>query len=66
MVILTERRREVNKSKVFGIVLLTVICTSGLSAAEKFEFELTDVYGRVVSSQDYKGVPIFLEFGSCW
>jgi cytochrome oxidase Cu insertion factor (SCO1/SenC/PrrC family) len=51
---------------IFGIVLLAAICTSGLSAAEKFEFELTDVYGRVISSQDYKGVPIFLEFGSCW
>ena len=55
-----------NNSKAFGIVLLAVICTSGLSADEKFEFELADVYGRVVSSQDYKGVPIFLEFGSCW
>ena len=55
-----------DKSKFFGIVLVAAICTSGLSADDKFEFELTDVYGRVVSSQDYKGVPIFLEFGSCW
>lgn len=66
MVTLTERRRIMNNSKAFGIVLLAAICTSGLSADEKFAFELTDVYGRVVSSQDYKGVPIFLEFGSCW
>ena len=53
-------------SKIFTTILFAAICTSGLSTDEKFEFELTDVYGRVVSSQDYKGVPIFLEFGSCW
>lgn len=34
--------------------------------AEKFEFSLMDSYGRLVCSQDYKGVPIFLEFGACW
>jgi cytochrome oxidase Cu insertion factor (SCO1/SenC/PrrC family) len=34
--------------------------------AEKLEFSLIDSYGRQVSSQDYKGVPIFLEFGACW
>lgn len=34
--------------------------------AEKLEFSLMDSYGREVSSQDYKGVPIFLEFGACW
>ena len=34
--------------------------------AEKFEFSLIDSYGREVSSQDYEGVPIFLEFGACW
>ena len=33
---------------------------------EKLEFSLMDSYGREVSSQDYKGVPIFLEFGACW
>jgi len=32
----------------------------------KLEFSLMDSYGRQVSSQDYKGVPIFLEFGACW
>jgi len=32
----------------------------------KLEFSLMDSYGREVSSQDYKGVPIFLEFGACW
>ena len=34
--------------------------------AEQIEFSLMDSYGREVSSQDYKGVPIFLEFGACW
>ncbi len=33
---------------------------------EKLEFSLMDSYGREVSSQDYEGVPIFLEFGACW
>jgi len=33
---------------------------------EKLEFSLMDSYGRQVSSQDYEGVPIFLEFGACW
>jgi cytochrome oxidase Cu insertion factor (SCO1/SenC/PrrC family) len=33
---------------------------------EQLEFSLMDSYGREVSSQDYKGVPIFLEFGACW
>lgn len=32
----------------------------------KLEFSLMDSYGRLVSSQDYEGVPIFLEFGACW
>jgi hypothetical protein len=29
-------------------------------------FNLPDAYGRIVSSHDYAGVPIFLEFGACW
>jgi len=29
-------------------------------------FRLPDAYGRIVSSQDYAGVPVFLEFGACW
>ena len=29
-------------------------------------FSLPAAYGRIVSSQDYAGVPIFLEFGACW
>jgi len=34
--------------------------------AEKIEFCLMDSFGRQVSSQDYEGVPVFLEFGACW
>jgi cytochrome oxidase Cu insertion factor (SCO1/SenC/PrrC family) len=40
--------------------------TNRADKAEKLEFSLMDSYGRKVSSQDYKGVPIFLEFGACW
>ncbi|MHC4386602.1 MAG: hypothetical protein ACYSU8_09010 [Planctomycetota bacterium] len=34
--------------------------------AKTLEFSLFDSYGRKVTSQDYKGVPVFLEFGACW
>jgi hypothetical protein len=34
--------------------------------AKTLEFSLFDSYGRKITSQDYKGVPIFLEFGACW
>jgi hypothetical protein len=34
--------------------------------AEKLEFSLTDSFDRQVNSQDYEGVPVFLEFGACW
>ena len=49
-----------------------VIGTSGdnrqsrAQAGDKLEFTLYDAFGRKVRSQDYKGVPIFLEFGACW
>ena len=33
---------------------------------EPTTFSLRDAYGRFVSSQDYAGVPVFLEFGACW
>ena len=34
--------------------------------AEKLEFSLYDCDGNKVTSQDYAGVPLFLEFGACW
>jgi hypothetical protein len=39
---------------------------TGLIQAKTLEFSLHDSYGRKVTSQDYKGVPVFLEFGACW
>ena len=45
--------------------LICLVWTLPLEA-EKVEFSLMDSYGRQVSSQDYEGVPIFLEFGACW
>ncbi len=49
------------------LLAISINLVSGLSLkAEKLEFSLTDSFGREVSSQDYKGVPVFLEFGACW
>ena len=47
------------------VTLICLVWTLPLEA-EKVEFSLMDSYGRQVSSQDYEGVPIFLEFGACW
>jgi len=49
----------------FAIILVCLIFALPLEA-EKLEFSLMDSYGRQVSSQDYEGVPVFLEFGACW
>ena len=48
------------------VLLLKANKVENAVKAEKLEFSLMDSYGREVSSQDYKGVPIFLEFGACW
>ena len=53
------------RDMIFVAVLFAALCKVGVSA-EELGFELGDCYGRVVSSQDYKGVPVFLEFGACW
>jgi cytochrome oxidase Cu insertion factor (SCO1/SenC/PrrC family) len=58
-----------NKASLYRISLAAIlVCLifASPSEAEKLEFSLTDSYGRQVSSQDYEGVPIFLEFGACW
>jgi hypothetical protein len=47
-------------------VILACLACALHSEAEELEFSLMDSYGREVSSQDYEGVPIFLEFGACW
>jgi hypothetical protein len=44
-----------------GVLMIGCLChAAGLS------FSLNDSYGRQVKSQDYEGIPIFLEFGACW
>ncbi len=43
-----------------------MLACGAAGAAEKLEFRLHDASGREVRSQDYKGRPIFLEFGACW
>ena len=48
------------------VLLLNTNRANGTYKTEKLEFSLMDSYGRQVSSQDYKGVPVFLEFGACW
>ena len=48
---------------VFGAICL--LDTLPLKA-QQLEFSLMDSFGRQISSQDYKGVPVFLEFGACW
>jgi len=39
---------------------------TGRDRLDTLSFELFDVFGRKVCSDDYAGVPIFLEFGACW
>lgn len=43
-----------------------VLMFGGFAQAASLEFSLADSYGRQVASQDYEGVPLFLEFGACW
>jgi len=59
--------------KLYRSVMMTHIilsiawtATHARAQGQKVQFELPDAYGRMVSSQDYAGVPIFLEFGACW
>ena len=48
------------------VLILEANKADEVNKGEKLEFSLMDSYGRQVSSQDYEGVPIFLEFGACW
>ena len=50
----------------FFIMAAGILGFGALSHAAKLDFTLTDSYGRQVRSQDYAGVPLFLEFGACW
>jgi hypothetical protein len=42
-----------------------LVCVAGQQAGA-IEFQLRDAMGREVRAQDYKGRPLFLEFGACW
>jgi hypothetical protein len=53
-------------NKAFSVTVLMCLAWALPLEAEKVEFSLMDSYSRGISSQDYKGVPIFLEFGACW
>ena len=53
-------------NKIMVRILSTVLLAGCLSHASEISFSLNDTYGRQVKSQDYEGVPIFLEFGACW
>ncbi|MHC4552518.1 MAG: hypothetical protein ACYSUT_07115 [Planctomycetota bacterium] len=47
-------------------LLAAILVMSASLQAKQLEFSLYDSNGYKVSSQDYAGVPIFLEFGACW
>ena len=42
-----------------------LVCGAGQRAGA-IEFRLQDAAGREVRAENYKGRPIFLEFGACW
>ena len=52
--------------KISRVAIVVLLIQALPAKAEKLEFSLTDSFGRQVSSQDYEGVPVFLEFGACW
>ena len=49
-----------------GMALAGWLACSAGQRADAIEFRLQDVTGREVRAEDYKGRPIFLEFGACW
>ena len=49
-----------------SVLLAAFLAGELLGGNEKIEFSLPDIFGRQVRAQDYKGVPLFLEFGACW
>ncbi len=53
-------------SMVKTIAVTALLIGSVVQGAPALEFQLYDTMGREVRAQDYKGRPIFLEFGACW
>jgi hypothetical protein len=49
-----------------GMALAGLLLGIAGRQAGAIEFQLQDSMGREVRAQDYKGRPIFLEFGACW
>jgi hypothetical protein len=60
------------KRRASTLIVLTCLllaspgATTAAGPSGKLEFALSDTFGRKVHSQDYAGVPVFLEFGPCW
>jgi cytochrome oxidase Cu insertion factor (SCO1/SenC/PrrC family) len=52
--------------KISCVAVVVCLIQALPAKAEKLDFSLTDSFGRQVISQDYEGVPVFLEFGACW
>lgn len=55
-----------NRWGVGGLVLGAILACSAAQGAQTLQFRLHDVMGREVRSEDYRGRPLFLEFGACW
>ncbi len=49
-----------------GMALAGLLLGVAGRQARAIEFQLQDTMGREVRAQDYKGRPLFLEFGACW
>lgn len=61
-----------SRQRLWALTVLTcwLLASPGTATAAgpsgKLNFALSDAFGREVRSQDYAGVPVFLEFGACW
>ncbi len=65
--------RAIKTRRYSAALLLSGVCLLGVNGTgsaggdgETLSFELTDSFGREVRSQDYAGVPVYLEFGASW
>ena len=70
------KRRTIQRYRSLLCVSVIAVCFPGADAvgesasdkgtAPSLRFELFDSHGREVCSEDYAGIPLFLEFGACW
>jgi hypothetical protein len=49
-----------------GMAVAGLLACAAGPIADAIEFRLQDATGREVRAEDYKGRPLFLEFGACW